>query len=134
MDSPLSSQDLDQAAAAVDRHDPHLRIHAIKIFVRDQDQSLRFYVDQLGFEVAFDARLQSGDRWVAVAPPDGHRFAHQSHCIVLRAAPSLGGRSRPKRRRRAASRNISYSRRPPASALPLRFSVQKRQNDARLLV
>ena len=71
MDSPLSSQDLDQAAAAVDRHDPHLRIHAIKIFVRDQDQSLRFYVDQLGFEVAFDARLQSGDRWVAVAPPDG---------------------------------------------------------------
>jgi serine phosphatase RsbU (regulator of sigma subunit)/catechol 2,3-dioxygenase-like lactoylglutathione lyase family enzyme len=49
----------------------HLRIHAIKVFVRDQDESLRFYVDQLGFDVAFDARLQSGDRWVAVAPPDG---------------------------------------------------------------
>jgi len=28
-------------------------------------------VDQLGFEIAFDARLRSGDRWVAVAPPDG---------------------------------------------------------------
>jgi serine phosphatase RsbU (regulator of sigma subunit) len=50
---------------------PHLRIHAIKVFVRDQDESLRFYVDQLGFEVAFDARLESGDRWLAVAPPDG---------------------------------------------------------------
>jgi catechol 2,3-dioxygenase-like lactoylglutathione lyase family enzyme len=49
----------------------HLRIHAIQVFVRDQDQSLRFYVDQLGFEVAFDARLQSGERWVAVTPPDG---------------------------------------------------------------
>jgi serine phosphatase RsbU (regulator of sigma subunit) len=50
---------------------PHLRIHAIKVFVRDQDESLRFYLDQLGFEVAFDARLQSGERWVAFAPPDG---------------------------------------------------------------
>ena len=54
-----------------DRQRAFLRIHAIDVFVRDQDQSLRFYVDQLGFDLAFDARLQSGDRWVAVAPPDG---------------------------------------------------------------
>ena len=32
---------------------------------------MRFYVDQLGFNLAYDARLQSGDRWVAVSPPDG---------------------------------------------------------------
>ena len=32
---------------------------------------MRFYLDQLGFHVAFDTRLQSGQRWVAVAPPDG---------------------------------------------------------------
>ncbi len=51
--------------------DPHLRIHAVRVFVRDQDRSLRFYLDQLGFRLAFDARLQSGQRWVAVAPPDG---------------------------------------------------------------
>jgi serine phosphatase RsbU (regulator of sigma subunit) len=50
---------------------PFLGIHAIDVFVRDQDESLRFYVDQLGFNIAFDARLQTGDRWVAVAPPDG---------------------------------------------------------------
>ncbi len=48
-----------------------LGIHAVNVYVRDQDQSLRFYVDQLGFDLAFDARLQSGDRWVAVTPPDG---------------------------------------------------------------
>ncbi|MBI2680141.1 MAG: SpoIIE family protein phosphatase [Candidatus Solibacter usitatus] len=48
-----------------------LGLHAVNVFVRDQDESLRFYVDQLGFDVAFDARLQSGDRWVAVSPPDG---------------------------------------------------------------
>jgi serine phosphatase RsbU (regulator of sigma subunit)/catechol 2,3-dioxygenase-like lactoylglutathione lyase family enzyme len=50
---------------------PYLRIHAVNVFVRDQDRSLRFYLDQLGFELAFDAHLQSGQRWVAVAPPDG---------------------------------------------------------------
>jgi serine phosphatase RsbU (regulator of sigma subunit)/catechol 2,3-dioxygenase-like lactoylglutathione lyase family enzyme len=50
---------------------PHLRLHCVNVFVRDQERSLRFYLDQLGFHVAFDARLQSGDRWVAVSPPDG---------------------------------------------------------------
>jgi serine phosphatase RsbU (regulator of sigma subunit)/catechol 2,3-dioxygenase-like lactoylglutathione lyase family enzyme len=49
----------------------HLRIHAINIYVRDQDRSVRFYVDLLGFDLAFDAQLQNGERWVAVAPPDG---------------------------------------------------------------
>ena len=43
----------------------------MNVFVRDQERSLRFYVDQLGFELAFDAVLQGGRRWVAVAPPDG---------------------------------------------------------------
>jgi serine phosphatase RsbU (regulator of sigma subunit) len=50
---------------------PFLGIHAVTVFVRDQERSLRFYVDQLGFHVVFDARLQSGERWVAVAPQDG---------------------------------------------------------------
>jgi serine phosphatase RsbU (regulator of sigma subunit)/catechol 2,3-dioxygenase-like lactoylglutathione lyase family enzyme len=55
----------------MDQQSPHLRIHAINIFVRDQDQSLRFYLDQLGFSMVGDIRLGTGDRWVAVAPPDG---------------------------------------------------------------
>jgi phosphoserine phosphatase RsbU/P len=50
---------------------PHLRLHCVNVFVRDQDRSLRFFVNQLGFHVAYDTRLQSGDRWVGVAPPDG---------------------------------------------------------------
>lgn len=62
---------LDEPAGRNDRKDPYLRFHAIKIFVRDQDRSLRFYLDQLGFNLVYDARLQSGERWVAVAPPDG---------------------------------------------------------------
>jgi len=61
----------DGSSAYADRQPPFVAIHAIDVFVRDQERSLRFYVDQLGFRVAFDSRLQSGDRWVAVAPPDG---------------------------------------------------------------
>src|SRR5579872_6153745 len=50
---------------------PHLRLHTVNIYVRDLEQSLNFYLGQLEFDLAFDAQLQSGDRWVAVAPPDG---------------------------------------------------------------
>jgi serine phosphatase RsbU (regulator of sigma subunit) len=54
-----------------DREDPYLRMHAVRVFVRDQERALRFYLDTLGFRLAFDARLNSGQRWVAVSPPDG---------------------------------------------------------------
>src|SRR5262250_2887155 len=51
--------------------DPFLSIHAVRVYVRNVDRSLRFYVDQLGFRLVIDTRLQSGERWVAVSPPDG---------------------------------------------------------------
>jgi serine phosphatase RsbU (regulator of sigma subunit)/predicted enzyme related to lactoylglutathione lyase len=64
MGSSPSSREAGQAR-------PYLSIYFVNIYVRDQERSLRFYVDQLGFDLAFDARLQAGRRWVAVAPPDG---------------------------------------------------------------
>lgn len=51
--------------------DPYLRVHAVSIYVRDQERSLRFYLDTLGFRIAFDARVESGQRLLAVAPPHG---------------------------------------------------------------
>jgi serine phosphatase RsbU (regulator of sigma subunit) len=51
--------------------DPFLRMHAVNVYVRDQERSLRFYIDKLGFQVAFDAQVESGQRMVAVTPPDG---------------------------------------------------------------
>jgi phosphoserine phosphatase RsbU/P len=48
-----------------------LRLHVVQIPVCDHDRSLAFYRDQLGFQVAIDTRLPSGDRWVVVVPPDG---------------------------------------------------------------
>ncbi|HWX56065.1 MAG TPA: SpoIIE family protein phosphatase [Verrucomicrobiae bacterium] len=61
----------DQANPAADRQSAYLRVHAVNIYVRDQERSLRFYLEQLGFSLAFDVCLQSGQRWLAVAPPDG---------------------------------------------------------------
>src|SRR5215510_16385826 len=49
----------------------YVRLHAVQVFVRDQERSVRFYVDQLGFTLTHDVRLESGRRWVTVAPPDG---------------------------------------------------------------
>jgi serine phosphatase RsbU (regulator of sigma subunit)/catechol 2,3-dioxygenase-like lactoylglutathione lyase family enzyme len=48
----------------------YVRIFKTNVFVSDQDRSIRFFVDQLGFSVVGDARFEF-DRWVAIAPPDG---------------------------------------------------------------
>jgi serine phosphatase RsbU (regulator of sigma subunit)/predicted enzyme related to lactoylglutathione lyase len=61
MDEPLRAE----------QENPYLRLQQVTIFVRDQDRSLHFFVDQLGFNLVFDHRLENGDRWVVVAPPDG---------------------------------------------------------------
>ncbi|MBV8832896.1 MAG: SpoIIE family protein phosphatase [Acidobacteriaceae bacterium] len=53
------------------REDPYLRLGTVSVFVRDQDRSLRFFVDEIGFNLAIDHRLPSGDRWLTVIPPDG---------------------------------------------------------------
>ena len=54
-----------------DRKGVYLRLGTVTIFVRDQDRSLRFYTEQLGFAVVMDSRLPSGDRSVVVTPADG---------------------------------------------------------------
>jgi serine phosphatase RsbU (regulator of sigma subunit)/catechol 2,3-dioxygenase-like lactoylglutathione lyase family enzyme len=54
-----------------DRQDLYLRLGTVNVFVRDPERSLRFYVDQLGFEPALDTDSASGERLLAVAPPDG---------------------------------------------------------------
>jgi serine phosphatase RsbU (regulator of sigma subunit)/predicted enzyme related to lactoylglutathione lyase len=56
----------------LDREDPYLRILCVNVYVRDQDKSVRFFVDQLGFSVLVDDNYDGANRWVAVAPPDGN--------------------------------------------------------------
>src|SRR5260370_8115006 len=50
---------------------PYLRLQSVTIYVRDLARSLNFYLDQLGFQLIFDARVQLSRRFVTVAPPDG---------------------------------------------------------------
>src|SRR5215468_3826272 len=71
MGTSLSVVTAKTVSVRAERLATHLGMHCVNVYVRDQDRSLRFYVEQLGFRVAFDAKLQSGERWVAVAPPDG---------------------------------------------------------------
>jgi serine phosphatase RsbU (regulator of sigma subunit)/catechol 2,3-dioxygenase-like lactoylglutathione lyase family enzyme len=67
--SPLSWTS--RSVLRFDRQEPYLSLHDVIVFVRDQDRSLRFYVDQLGFKLIVDHRFESGERWIEVAPPDG---------------------------------------------------------------
>jgi serine phosphatase RsbU (regulator of sigma subunit)/catechol 2,3-dioxygenase-like lactoylglutathione lyase family enzyme len=60
-----------QFTPSVDRPDSYLRLQQVTIFVRDQDRSRKFYLETLGFMLAYEARLESGEEWIAVSPPDG---------------------------------------------------------------
>ncbi len=61
----------DAAGFRLKTDDPYLRLHFVTIYVSDQERSLRFFVDQLGFSLVSDVRFASGNRWVEVGPPDG---------------------------------------------------------------
>jgi serine phosphatase RsbU (regulator of sigma subunit) len=68
--NPLSPTGV-EATEPLDRPDLYLGIQAVDVFVRDMEQSLQFYVNQLGFKLVSDVILQSGRRRVGVSPPDG---------------------------------------------------------------
>lgn len=50
---------------------PYLGIHSVVVYVRDQDESLKFYTEKLGFQLVVDAPMDAESRWMAVVPPDG---------------------------------------------------------------
>jgi serine phosphatase RsbU (regulator of sigma subunit)/catechol 2,3-dioxygenase-like lactoylglutathione lyase family enzyme len=60
---------MDHLSLRLDK-DPYVSLHFIMIFVRNQERSLRFYLDQLRFRLVVDQRV-AGIRWIEVAPPDG---------------------------------------------------------------
>lgn len=66
-----------------DRRDLYLRLGTVTVFVRDQERSLKFYLDQLGFEIALDTESPAGERLLTVAPPDGT-------ALLALVAPKLG--------------------------------------------
>src|SRR5207237_346717 len=71
MGYPPSTHRAHRCSFHPDRQDPYLRLSTVTVFVRDQDRSLRFYLDQLGFCLVSNVRSPSGDQWLTVSPPDG---------------------------------------------------------------
>lgn len=61
----------DGAGFRLDRSDPYLRLHFVTVYVSEQERSLRFFTEKLGFALVSDVRFASGNRWVEVGPPDG---------------------------------------------------------------
>lgn len=62
---------IERSFLRLDEKDPYLCLHFVIVFVRDQDRSLRFYTEKLGFRVIVDHTFPDGSRWIEVAPPDG---------------------------------------------------------------
>src|SRR5215471_15205052 len=61
---------------ARDRHvaeflQPFLRLNFATVWVRDQERSRRFFVEQLGFQIAVDAEVPGSGRWIIATPPTG---------------------------------------------------------------
>lgn len=44
------------------------RLSLVSLLVRDYDEAIAFYIDQLGFELMTDDPLGNGKRWVSVSP------------------------------------------------------------------
>jgi len=47
---------------------PFLRLNFARLWVRDQERSRRFFLDQLGFETIVDVENSGQGRWIVVAP------------------------------------------------------------------
>jgi catechol 2,3-dioxygenase-like lactoylglutathione lyase family enzyme len=59
-------------------------IRTVAIPAQDQDKTVAFFVDALGFEKRLDAELTAGFRWIEVAPP-----ASDVSVAIVTASPSL---------------------------------------------
>ena len=47
---------------------PFLRLNFVTLWVRDQERSLRFFLEKLYFETIVDVQTPEGGRWIIVAP------------------------------------------------------------------
>jgi serine phosphatase RsbU (regulator of sigma subunit)/catechol 2,3-dioxygenase-like lactoylglutathione lyase family enzyme len=72
----MENSEPDRGDVAGERHTTEflqhfLRLNFATVWVRDQERSRRFFVDQLGFHVAVDAEVPGVGRWIIATPPTG---------------------------------------------------------------
>jgi serine phosphatase RsbU (regulator of sigma subunit)/uncharacterized glyoxalase superfamily protein PhnB len=68
---PAFSADRDASGLRLQEKGKFLRLQFVSIYVRDQERSLEFFRDKLGFNVMLDVLFASGNRYIQVSPPDG---------------------------------------------------------------
>ncbi len=61
------------------------RLEHVTIFVRDQEEALRWYVDRLGMTRIEDQRFGPNERWLTIAPPG----EHVTHIVLAVPRPEL---------------------------------------------
>lgn len=67
------------------------KVTVFKLYVSDQEEAKRFYVEQLGFEVAEDKKL--GDyRWLLVRAPDDRELSINLEIAKTNEQKALVGR------------------------------------------
>ena len=81
---------MDHLSLRLDKQDPYVSLHFVMIFVRDQERSLRFYLEQLRFRLIVDQRV-AGIRWIEVAPPDGTANLALAQALPDSAPALVGG-------------------------------------------
>ena len=59
------------------------RLSHTTVYVLDQDDALKFYRDQLGFEVRMDATMETGFRWLTVGP----KTQPDLEMVLMKVAP-----------------------------------------------
>src|SRR4051794_34958806 len=72
-----------------------MRISLTALLVRDYDEAIGFYVDQLGFALTADSDQGGGKRWVVVTPPGGDAgllLARATGAQAERVGDQTGGR------------------------------------------
>ncbi|MGA7525118.1 MAG: SpoIIE family protein phosphatase [Acidobacteriaceae bacterium] len=74
------------------RADAFLRLNFVSVYVRDQERSKKFFLEQLGFQLMIDVHFPSGYRWIEVAPPDG-----TARLALVLPAPGFAEEGRPGR-------------------------------------
>ena len=57
-------------------------VKLVSISVTDQDKSLAFYTEKLGFELVIDEAFDNSSRWLELKPPMG-----QTRVVLLKTKP-----------------------------------------------
>lgn len=67
----------------------------ITLFVKDQDEALKFYTEKLGFKLHTDSLMANNERWVTIHPAQQNDFEFALMKATTPAQKALVGKQAP---------------------------------------